>query len=514
MNLSALPWVENPLSLAILILLGVFVGYSIRELISRISSNSAEAKVRRLLESARGEAKEVLLSSKDKAVKILEEVKAEEKERKVALQRIEDRLLSREELFEKKTSDVEQKNKLVDEEIERLKIVKVQIEKSNQKIQGELERVAGMSREAAKEELITKIEHEHKDDLVRALMKLEQTKQEEIEKKTSEIVTTAIQRYARSHVSDITTSYLSLPSEDLKGKIIGREGRNIRTFERLTGVELIMDESPDIIVFSSFDPVRREVARIAMEKLIKDGRIQPAKIEEKIEEARQEMTEKMRQAGEAAAYEVGVLDLPRELIVLLGRLNFRTSFGQNVLMHSVEMAHISGILAQELGLRVDVAKKGALLHDIGKAVDHEIQGTHVNIGKKILQKYGVSEDVIKSMHSHHEEYPVEVPEAYIVNAADVISAGRPGARRETLEFYIKRLEGLEKIANSFEGVEKVYAIQAGREVRVFVVPDKIDDLAAATLARNIAKRIEADLKYPGEIKINVIRETRAIEYAR
>ncbi len=505
---------ENPLSLAILILLGVFVGYSIRELISRISSSSAEAKVRRLLESARGEAKELLIESKDKAVKILEDAKAEEKERKVALQRIEDRLLSREELFEKKTNDVEQKNKIVDEEIERLKIVKVQIEKSNQKIQGELERVANMSREAAKEELITKIEHEHKDDLVRALMKLERDKQEQIERKTSELVTTAIQRYARSHVSDITTSYLSLPSEDLKGKIIGREGRNIRTFERLTGVELIMDESPDVIVFSSFDPVRREVARIAMEKLIKDGRIQPAKIEEKIEEARQEMTEKMREAGEAAAYEVGVLDLPRELIILLGRLNFRTSFGQNVLMHSVEMAHISGILAQELGLRVDVAKKGALLHDIGKAVDHEIQGTHVNIGKKILQKYGVSEDVIKSMHSHHEEYPVEVPEAYVVNAADVISAGRPGARRETLEFYIKRLEGLEKIAHSFEGVEKVYAIQAGREVRVFVVPDKIDDLAAATLARDIAKRIEADLKYPGEIKVNVIRETRAIEYAR
>ncbi|MEK7498341.1 MAG: ribonuclease Y, partial [Patescibacteria group bacterium] len=446
--------------------------------------------------------------------KVLEEAKVEEKERKIVIQRTEDRLLSREELFEKKISDVEQKNKTVDEEIERLKIVKVQIEKSNQKIQGELERVANMSREAAKEELIAKIEHEHKDDLVRALMKLERDKQEQIERKTSEIVTSAIQRYARSHVSDITTSYLSLPSEDLKGKIIGREGRNIRTFERLTGVELIMDESPDVIVFSSFDPVRREVARMAMEKLVRDGRIQPAKIEEKIEEARQEMTEKMREAGEAAAYEVGVLDLPRELIILLGRLNFRTSFGQNVLMHSIEMAHISGMLAQELGLRVDIAKKGALLHDIGKAVDHEIQGTHVNIGKKILQKYGVSDDVIKSMHSHHEEYPVEVPEAYIVNAADVISAGRPGARRETLEFYIKRLEGLEKIANSFEGVEKVYAIQAGREVRVFVVPDKIDDLAAATLARDIAKRIEADLKYPGEIKVNVIRETRAIEYAR
>ncbi len=514
MNLSALPWTENLLSLGVLILLGVFVGYSIRELISRISANSAEVKVRRLLESARAEAKEVLIEAKDRAVKVLEEAKVEEKERKIVIQRTEDRLLSREELFEKKISDVEQKNKTVDEEIERLKIVKVQIEKSNQKIQGELERVANMSREAAKEELIAKIEHEHKDDLVRALMKLERDKQEQIERKTSEIVTSAIQRYARSHVSDITTSYLSLPSEDLKGKIIGREGRNIRTFERLTGVELIMDESPDVIVFSSFDPVRREVARMAMEKLVRDGRIQPAKIEEKIEEARQEMTEKMREAGEAAAYEVGVLDLPRELIILLGRLNFRTSFGQNVLMHSIEMAHISGMLAQELGLRVDIAKKGALLHDIGKAVDHEIQGTHVNIGKKILQKYGVSDDVIKSMHSHHEEYPVEVPEAYIVNAADVISAGRPGARRETLEFYIKRLEGLEKIANSFEGVEKVYAIQAGREVRVFVVPDKIDDLAAATLARDIAKRIEADLKYPGEIKVNVIRETRAIEYAR
>ncbi len=514
MDFSTLPGTEGTLVFIALLFLGALLGYSIREILSRISSNSAEIKTRRLLENARQEAKEILIEAKDKAVRTLEEAKSEEKERKTALQRTEERLLNREENLERKLQDIEQKDKFVEEELNRLKTIKSQLEKSSERIQGELERVAGMSREKAKEELIAKMENEHREDLTRALVKLEQTKQEQIERKTSELVTSAIQRYARSHVSDITTSYLPLPSEDLKGKIIGREGRNIRTFERLTGVELIMDEAPDVIVFSSFDPVRREVAKLAMEKLIKDGRIQPAKIEEKIEEAQQEINEKMREAGESAAYEVGVLDLPKELIMLLGRLNYRTSFGQNVLMHSVEMAHISAMLAQELGLRVDIAKKGALLHDIGKAVDHEIQGTHVNIGKKILQKYGVSEDVIRSMHSHHEEYPVEVPEAYVVNAADIISAGRPGARRETLEFYVKRLEDLEKIAHSFDGVEKAFAIQAGREIRVFVVPERVDDFAAAKMARDIAKRIEADLKYPGEIKVNVIRETRAVEYAR
>ena len=329
-----------------------------------------------------------------------------------------------------------------------------------------------------------------------------------------EIITSAIQRYSRSHISEATTSVFQLPNEDLKGKIIGREGRNIRTLERLCGVEIIVDETPDTIVLSSFDPLRRETARMALEKLIKDGRIQPAKIEEKVEEARQELNKRMIEIGENAALEVGIIGLPKEIIQLLGRLNFRTSFGQNVLIHSIEMAHISGMIAAELGANIEVAKKAALLHDIGKAIDHEVQGTHVELGRKILQKYKIDELVIRSMESHHDEYPYSTSEAYIVAAADILSASRPGARRGTVENYIKRLEDLEKIAMSFNGVKNVYALSAGREIRVFVVPEKIDDFGALQMAKDIAHKIQSELQYPGEIKVNVIREMRAVEVAR
>ncbi|OGY61427.1 MAG: ribonuclease Y [Candidatus Colwellbacteria bacterium RIFCSPLOWO2_12_FULL_44_13] len=305
-----------------------------------------------------------------------------------------------------------------------------------------------------------------------------------------------------------------MPEEDIKGKIIGREGRNIRTLERLTGAEFIIDEVPGTIIISSFDPLRREVARLTLEKLIKDGRIQPAKIEEKVDEAKAELDKRMEEIGEAAIYEVGVLDLPKEIVKLLGRLHFRTSFGQNVLNHSIEMAHIAGMIATELGLNVEITKKGALVHDIGKAIDHEVQGTHVELGIKILKKYGVSEDVIKAMQSHHDDYPFASPEAYVVTAADILSAARPGARRGTLENYIKRLGDLEKIANSFVGVKNSYAVSAGRELRIFVVPEKIDDFGALQLARDVAAKIQSELKYPGEIKVNVIREVRAVEYAK
>ena len=327
-------------------------------------------------------------------------------------------------------------------------------------------------------------------------------------------MTEAMQRLARSYVSEATTTVFNLNDDDLKGKIIGREGRNIKALERATGAEFIIDEAPGAVVISSFDPFRREVARLTLEKLIKDGRIQPVKIEEKAEEAKNELSRVMIKKGEEAAYEVGVYNLPKEIIQLLGRLYFRTSYGQNVLAHSVETAHLAAMIAAELGINVEVAKLGALLHDIGKAVDHEVGGKHVELGQRILKKFGIKEEVIKAMEAHHEEYPFSTPESYLVAAADALSASRPGARRDTLENYLKRLENLEKIALEFKGIKNAYAVSAGRELRVFVVPEEIDDFGAWQLAKDIASKIESELKYPGEIKINIIREVRAVEYAK
>ena len=343
---------------------------------------------------------------------------------------------------------------------------------------------------------------------------MEQEGIEELEQKAKNILATLIQRLSTATTSEVTTTTVSLPSDDLKGKIIGREGRNIKSLERAVGVEIIVDDTPGSIVISAFDPVRRQIAKTALEILIRDGRIQPARIEETVEKARQEIEKQIKEAGEQAAYEVGVFDLDPRLLTLLGRLKFRTSYGQNVLQHSIEMTHLGGMLAQELGADVVIAKKGALLHDIGKAVDHEVTGTHVEIGRRILQKFGVDNRVIQAMQSHHEEYPYETLESIIVQTVDAVSASRPGARRDTLENYLKRLEDLERIATSFEGVERAYALSAGREIRIFVMPDKINDVAAYELAREIARRVEGELKYPGEIKVNVIREMRAIEYAR
>ena len=374
--------------------------------------------------------------------------------------------------------------------------------------------MAGLSTEEAKEMLFKEITQKYREDLLEYASKMMKERREELEQKAIEILSTAIQRYSRSSAAELTTTAVALPDEDFKGKVIGKEGRNIRAFERLTGVELVIDETPDSIVISSFDPVRREVAKSALEKLIKDGRIQPAKIEEKVEEATQEISKKIVEAGEAAAYEVGVYDLPKEIIQLLGRLHYRTSYGQNVLRHSVEVSHFASMIAQELGLDAEVAKRGALLHDIGKSIDHEVPGSHVDIGRKILKKYDVDERVIQAMEAHHEEYPYAIPEAYVVAAADAVSASRPGARRDTLENYLKRLSELENIATGFEGVKNAYAISAGREIRIFVEPEKIDDFGALELARNISKKIESEVKFPGEIKVVVIRETRAVEYAR
>ena len=348
----------------------------------------------------------------------------------------------------------------------------------------------------------------------RKLAELEREKKEAIEAKSAEIITSAIQRYSRSIVSDVTTTAVNLPDEEIKGKIIGKEGRNIRAFERLTGVEVVIDETPESLLLSSFDPMRRELAKIALEKLIKDGRIQPAKIEEMVEKAKQDINKVIKEKGEQAAYECGVFNLDPRILAILGRLHFRTSYGQNVLQHSIEMSHISGMIAEEIGANVAIAKAGALLHDIGKAVDHEIAGTHVEIGRRILQKFGADPLIVKAMEAHHGEYPYETLESYIVQSADAISGARPGARRDSVENYLKRLGELESIATSFKGVDKAYALQAGREVRVFVTPTEVTDLEARNIARDIATRIENELKYPGEIKVLVIRESRNIEFAR
>jgi ribonuclease Y len=493
---------------------GALLGYLIRQLIAARSANSIEAKVKRQLEEAKTQVKEVLLEAKDKAVKILEDAKNQERERLAILARQEERLNLQMKKVEGKESELENSRKDLERQVNQVKTIKQEVDNLKIKSEEALQEISGLSAEEARGKLFSQIEEESKADLTLAVQKLEKNRVEELEKKAREIMTAAIQRYARSHISEITTSTVNLPSDELKGRIIGKEGRNIRTLERLTGVEIIVDETPESITLSSFDPLRREIAKMALLKLMTDGRIQPARIEEKVEEAKKEISKKVLEAGEAALYEVGILDIPKEITMLLGRLAFRTSFGQNVLLHSIEMAHIANMLARELGANADVAKKAALLHDIGKAVDHEIEGTHLELGRKILQKYGIDESIIKAMESHHEDYPFSIPESFIVAAADVISGARPGARRDTVENYIKRLTDLENIVNSFEGVEKSYAISAGREIRIFVQPEKIDDLKAMRLAKEVAKKIEEELKYPGEIKVNVIRETRTVEYAR
>lgn len=494
--------------------LGLIIGYYVRQILAQKRANSIEAKLKERLQELKEKSKELLEEAKEKADNLLAEAEAERKKQKEQLDRLEERLLRREELLDKRHLELEKKNKDLEEAVEKVKALKQEVDEAYNRQMEALEKISHLTSEEARQELFRRLEEKYQEELVQAIKKLESNKKEAIEKKAQEVVMDVIQRYSRSNVSEVTTTTITLPSEDLKGKIIGREGRNIRHFERLTGVELITDETPDAIVLSSFDPVRREIARLALEKLIQDGRIQPGRIEEKVAEAQKEIKEIIEKSGEDAAYEVGVLNLPPEIIHLLGRLRFRTSYGQNVLLHSIEVATLARMMADELGANSEIVKTAGLLHDIGKAIDHEVEGNHLELGIKILQKYNISEDIIKAMRSHHGDYPTETLEAAIVNACDAISASRPGARRESLENYLKRLSNLEKIATDFEGVEKAYAIFAGREVRIFVFPDKVDDYGAMKLAREIAQKIEAELNYPGEIKVTVIRETRAIEYAR
>ena len=502
------------LSVGGLVAVGLILGYLIRQFFALRQLNSTEVKIREQLKAAKTQAEELILVAKDRATNLLEELQCEEKNRKIQFDRLEGRLLKKEDFLDKRELDIDGREKNLGKGLEELKATKGKIDELEKNAVEKLEKISGFNHQQAREQLLKNLENFHRDELVVLLQKFEREKRDLVEKKSLEVITGALQRYSRSHVADLTTSVVTIPNEDLKGKIIGREGRNIRTLERLTGVEVIIDETPESITISSFDPLRREIAKMALKKLIRDGRIQPVKIEEKIEEAKQELDQRIKEIGEAAAYEAGILDLPKEIIFLLGKLNYRTSYGQNVLTHSIEMAHLAGMIAFELDVNAEVAKKGALLHDIGKAIDHEIEGNHVELGKKILKKYGISEEVIKAMESHHEDYPFATPESFIVAATDILSTARPGARRDTLENYLRRLEELEKLALSFEGVKIAYAVSGGREIRIFVVPEKIDDFGALRLARDIAIKIQSELKYPGEIKINVIREIRAVEYAR
>ena len=505
---------QNPILLAVLLVAGGILGYFVRQFLALRAKTGIEQKIKEKLEEAKIKANEIIIEAQEKSAGLIEESKKEERERKSQLDRLEERLINKEEAVEKEIQNLKAKESKLGEDFEKIKTKEAEVAELRNKADEDIKKIAKLTTEEAKELILKRVQEGHQKELAQMVQKLEKERREEIEKKSLEILTTAIQRYSRSHVSEITTTILNLENEDLKGKIIGREGRNIKALERLTGAELIVDEAPDYIVISSFDPTRREIAKIALEKLIKDGRIQPSKIEEKVEEAKQEINKRITEIGDQAVYEVGIYDLPKEIVQLLGRLHFRTSYGQNVLVHSIEAAHLASMMASELGLNVEVAKKGALLHDIGKAIDHEVAGNHVELGQKILKKYQINEEVIKAMESHHEDYPFSTPESFIVAAADALSAARPGARRENLENYLKRLEELEKVATGFEGVKNAYAISAGREIRIFVIPEKIDDFGAYQLARDISAKIESELKYPGEIKVNVIREVRAVEYAR
>jgi len=494
--------------------IGSTLGYYARQSLVKKRAGTLEQKLQKKISQTKEKAEEIIAEAKGAALKIKEEAEKEISQRQEKLLKTERLLLKREHLLDKRISEFEERKNAFQRKVQELRQIKEEIERAKEVSLKELEKISKLSKKEAREELLKRIEKEYQTEILERIKKLEKEGEERFEKKAKEILASAIQRYALSQAQEITTSTISLPNEEIKGRIIGKEGRNIRTFEKLTGVEVVIDETPEVLVISSFDPIRREIAKLALEKLIADGRIQPARIEKEIERAREEVSNQIKEAGEAACYDTGVLGLDPKLVKLLGRLRFRTSYGQNVLLHSIEVAHLASALASELGADSRVCKIAGLLHDIGKALSEQIEGSHVDIGIKVLEKFNIEPEVISAMKAHHEDYPAETLEAILVKVADQISGARPGARKDTLENYLKRLSDLENIATSFPGVEKAYAIQAGREVRVFVKPERIDDLEAKKLARDIAKRIEEELKYPGEIKITVIRETRITEYAK
>lgn len=493
-------------------------GYFARKTIGEAKIGSAESEAARILAVALQEVeakkREAALESKEEVHRLRMEAERELREQRQQLQQFERRLIGREEILEKRTdslSDQEKKSERLRKQIEQ---ERAGLEQLIEKQRTELERVAGMTTPEAREYLLKTIENEVQHEMAMIVKEAETEAKTEATARAKKIISLAIQRCAADHVAESTVSVVNLPSDEMKGRIIGREGRNIRTLETLTGIDLIIDDTPEAVILSGFDPIRREIARIALEKLVADGRIHPARIEEMVDKAHKEVEQTIRSEGEQATFDTGVHGLHPELVMLLGRLKYRTSYGQNMLKHSIEVAHIAGMMADELGIDSKVAKRAGLLHDIGKAIDHEVEGTHIEIGRDLLAKYKESRQVVHAMECHHGDYEPQTLEAVIVTAADAISAARPGARRETLENYIRRLRKLEEIADSYDGVEKAFAIQAGREIRIMVKPDRIDDAQAAKMSRDIVKQIEKELEYPGQIKVTVIRETRSVEYAR
>jgi ribonuclease Y len=492
---------------------GFFVGYWVRQL--RISSKirSAEQKAEKIITEVKNKQNEVLLKAQEKALKIIEEAKEDEQKRRQEINNLQVRLEKRETVFSQKLLELQDKQQKLYDKVAKVEEVKEKIMQIKAEQLAKLEKIANMSKDEAKEVLLKNVEGQMKEDLLSRIKKLEDEATETLEVKARDIMASTMQRLASTYTTEITTTIVELPTDEMKGRIIGREGRNIKVIEQLTGTEIIVDDTPNVITISGFSPIRRHIAKKALERLILDGRIHPTKIEEAIDEAKKELALDIKKAGEEALYEIGIAGIDPKLVQIIGRLKYRTSYGQNALRHSLEVAHLSALIAEELSADVTLAKKGGLLHDIGKAVDHEVQGTHPEIGRDIAKKFGLPQEIIDPIETHHEDRPRGLI-SVIVKVADAISAARPGARHDTYEKYLQRLEELENIANSFTGVEKSYAIQAGREVRVFVLPEEIDDLSAHNLARDIAKKIEQELKYPGEIKINVIREMRVTEYAR
>jgi ribonucrease Y len=498
----------------LLVFAGVILGYFARQSIARRQAGTLEQKLSQKAEEVAKESEAVLAKARAQAKQIQETAKAEEDGRRKALLETEQVLLKRENVLDQKLSVFEQKEKELILKGERVAAEEGKVEELKTKALQKLEEVAQLSQDQAKEELLSGVQARYEKDILGKMRKLEAEGQERFTSRAKEIVAYAIQKTAVPQAQEVTTTTVVLPAEDMKGKIIGKEGRNIRALERVTGVEVIVDETPEAVVISGFDPLRRHIAKVALERLIKDGRIHPARVEEEVAKVQAEIEQQMKEAGEAAVFDAGIVGLDPKLIQILGRLKFRTSYGQNVLQHSMEVAYLASALAAEIGANATIAKKAGLFHDIGKALDYQVEGSHVDIGMRILEKFGVEQAVITGMKSHHEQYPYESIEAILVQAADAISASRPGARKDTLENYLKRIGELENVANAFEGVEKTYAIQAGREIRVFVKPEVISDLQAQTLAKDIANRIEEELRYPGEIKVTLIRENRFVEFAR
>ena len=506
------------ISILLGIAVGIIAGYFVRKNIYESKIGQANSEADRIIKQAEDDSKRIhkekLLEAQEEIHKLRTESERENKERRSDLQKYERRVIQKEEILDKKLQNLEQKETSLGDKLKNVARKEEEVEAiKNQQLE-KLESISGITSDKAKEIILTNAERDVRREMSIMIKEIESQAKEEADKKSREIIGYAIQKCAADHVAETTVTVVNLPNDEMKGRIIGREGRNIRTLETLTGIDLIIDDTPEAVILSGFDPIRREVARIALEKLIADGRIHPARIEEMVDKARKEVDSIIKEYGEQAAFETGVHGLHPELVKLLGRLNYRTSYGQNVLKHSIEVAHIAGIMAAEIGADIKLAKRAGLLHDIGKAVDHEMEGTHVEIGIDLLKRYKESKEVIHAMSTHHGDYEPQTIEAVLVTAADAISAARPGARRETLEAYIRRLEKLEEIANSYEGVDKSFAIQAGREIRIMVKPENVSDEDIHLLARDMTKRIEDELEYPGQIKVSIIRETRAIEYAK